>query len=77
MINTKCGVTRISGSYSELFADFTVITKALRETFIGKGLSTEDVEKEINRCIEESKKSETELNKEIVNKLIKKIIADL
>lgn len=77
MINTKHGVTKISGSYSELFADFTVITKVLRETFIGKGLSAEDIEKEINRCIEESKKSEIELNKKIVNELIKEIFADL
>lgn len=64
MIKEENGEVQIEGDATEIFADFTVIVKALRSTFAENGFDSDYVEKGINHAIELSKLSSEQLNEE-------------
>lgn len=77
MIKTKHGTTEIEGSVSEILADFTIIARRIREVLIECGMSVENADKKINDFIERSKKSKEELEKELLNKCMERVLLNM
>ena len=70
MINTKHGDTSIVGRTEELCADFTCITNVLNEAF-SKTYGKEEAKKLLDDAFQDGFRSKEELEKEIVNELMK------